>query len=39
MKRILFDRSQTPQLAAEQLAEALGVVKTTMGTPTRTATL
>jgi hypothetical protein len=26
----LFDRSQTPHLTAEQLAEALGVVKTTM---------
>jgi hypothetical protein len=26
----LFDRTQTPHLTAEQLAEALGVVKTTM---------
>lgn len=26
----LFDRSQTPHLTAEQLAQALGVVKTTM---------
>jgi hypothetical protein len=26
----LFDRSQTPHLTAEQLADALGVVKTTM---------
>lgn len=26
----LFDRTQTPHLTAEQLADALGVVKTTM---------